>query len=243
MIVAERLSYIPGFTDTYSTEVAAIERAGERLVERIEREQSKLTRSDGSPVYAPAEMAERSAAILEAAGAEFDQATARYVSQAEREAADLQKKLAKLEGSDGWERLTESQQQTAAARREFVREDVQTLPAADLAARARAAIAAGNLAECWLLKRYIGQRTAAVDVDGMPAVRSRSDRDLELLAVLRELGTLFGDEDRAERRRELEAKLRAASALPLAVTTVRNKADGSDARGLEQYRQYVHSRF
>jgi hypothetical protein len=237
------LAYIPGFLDQYDSELSSIENAANRMEARIERERATLVRSDGSPKFAPQEYAEREQAILEAATAEYDQAVSRYVARSEQEVADLQKKLAKLEGSDGWERLSESQQQTAASRREFVKEDVQTLPAPELVKRAQASIAAGNLAECWLLKRYISQRANPLDANGMPAVRTTSDRDRELVAVLRELGALFGDEDRATREREIDEKLRAAQALPLAIDTARRKADGSDARGLAQFRQHVMARF
>jgi hypothetical protein len=242
MTVAERLSYIPGFVDAYSTEVAAIERAGERLAERIEREQGKLTRGDGTPVYAPAEMAERQAAIVAEASAEFDQAVSRYLTQSEREVKDLEAKLARLEGEDGWEKLSESERQTAATRREFIKEDVATLPSPELIKRARAAIAAGDKAACWLWHRYLGQRLAPVSVDGTAVVRT-GGRDLELVTVLRELGALFGDEDRARLRREIEAKIRAAEALPIAISGARSQGNGSDARSLEQYRRHLAARF
>ena len=44
MTVSEGLAYIPGFAATYGSEIGAIEWAGERLAERIERETAKLTR-------------------------------------------------------------------------------------------------------------------------------------------------------------------------------------------------------
>jgi hypothetical protein len=244
MTVAERLSYIPGFVDEYGTEVAAIERAGERLAERIEREQGKLTRGEGTPVYAPAEMAERSTAILEAAGAEFDAATQRYLTQSEREVADLEKQLAILDGFDPFDSLKPDEQQKAALRREFVREDALGLRPDEVERRARAALASGDKVAVYLWWRYVGERTGAgregAIVDGVPRVVAAHR---ELVAVLRDLGAVFDLEGRAQKRREIEAKVRAAQALPLAVTTVRNDSSGATDRALEQYRRHLAARF
>ena len=76
-------SHIPGLADAYDHELGQIRTAAERAAERVERERARLTRPDGSPMFAPAELAEREAAILEAAAAEYDGATRRYVERAE----------------------------------------------------------------------------------------------------------------------------------------------------------------
>ena len=232
----ESMAYIPGFLDTYEPELGQIEGAAERLAERIERERAALIRSDGSPKYAPTEMAEREAAILEAAGAEFDRLTARPAAKAEQDAADLQKRIALLD-RDPFDSLKPEEQQRASLRREFVREDVERLPAHQLAPLIRAALASGDKAIVYLFHRYLGQRLEAQR--GQP----QTEANLGLLTLARELGAVFGADDRAAQRRDLEAKLRAATSFPIAVSTARRQADGSDARGLEQFRQHMMARF
>src|SRR4051812_45789981 len=101
----ESLAYIPNFIDQYSTELSAIEAASERAAGTVERESAKLTRGDGTPVYTPPEHAERLQAILEAVGATYDAATARYLQQSEREVSELEKKLARLAGADPFDTL------------------------------------------------------------------------------------------------------------------------------------------
>ena len=206
----ESLAYIPGLHDTYGPELGQIEATAERMAEKVRRQVAALTRPDGTRVYGPAEHEERLAAVYDAAGAEFDQATQRYAAQGEREVADLEKQLARLAGADPFDALSAAEQQRAAVRREFVREDVQALPPHQLADRARAAIADGDRATAYLYHRYLAGRRE----DGL--------RD-----VARELEALFAPADRFGQRRAIEAKIRAAKALPLAASTARRTFDGS----------------
>ena len=232
----ENMSYIPGFIDTYDHELSQIEAASERLAARIERETAKLTRSDGSRVYADQEHQEREQAILEAAGAEFGQSAARYAAKAESDATDIQKQLALLE-RDPFDSLKPEEQQRASLQREFVSEDCERLPAHQLVPIIRAAMAAQDLPTLYLFNRYIPQRIEA------RRGQTGAQADVELLPVSRELAAAFGADDRAQKRRDLAAKLRAATSFPIAVSTARSKADGSDARALAGYRQHMMARF
>ncbi len=114
--------YVPAVDEVFPREAEAIEDAVTRAAERVQRERATLTRPDGSPVYGPAEQQEREAAIFEGAAAEYDRATARYLTLAADERAKAEAALARLDGADGWERLSEAERQAAATRREFIRE-------------------------------------------------------------------------------------------------------------------------
>ena len=216
--ILESLSYIPGFVDGYSGEVTQIEAVAERVAERVQRERAALLRPDGSQKFMPQEHQERETAILEAAIQQFDQATAKYVAQSEQEVAALEKQLTILDGADGFTNLSDSEKQAAAQRREFLREDVERLPADDLARRVRAAIAGHDRAACYILNRYLPDRLE----DG------RSSR--ELGAAVRELRTHLGDDERHQKRRDLQARLQTAKALPIAVSSARRTVDGSHER-------------
>ena len=216
--ILESLSYIPGFADSYGPEVGRIEHAAEQAAAYIERQRADLVRRDGTLIYSPQEHAEREAAILVQAGEQFDAATARYVAQSEREVSDLEKQLTILDGADGFADLSDSEKQASAQRREFLREDVERLPADDLARRVRAAIASKDRAACYILNRYLPDRLE----DG------RSSR--ELGAAVRELRTHLGDDERHQKRRDLQARLQTAKALPIAVSSARRAVDGRDAR-------------
>ena len=69
----------------------------------------------------------------------------------------------------------------------------------------------------------------------MPRVRTGGN-DLELVTVLRELGALFGDEDRADTRRAIERRISSAQVLEGRARTARSQADGSLAAAAEQMR-------
>jgi len=174
-----------------------------------------LVRRDGTAIYSPQEHAEREAAILVRAGEQFDAATARYVQQSEREVADLNKSMALLD-REPLDTLSADDQARAAARREFVREDVERLPATALADRINATLAADDTVLMVLYERY-GQDHA-----------SRSQAPLR--AALDALRAALKMDVRHEETRAIEAKLRAAKSLPAAVSAVRRGVDGSNER-------------
>jgi hypothetical protein len=138
----------------YGAQADSIDAAAERAGVRIERERKALRRPDGSPVYAPAEMQEREQAILEAAGAEFDGAVGRYVQQADDDIAEIERRLAILDGFDPFDSLSDAEKQAAATRAVFVREDVERLPSHEVAKLARAALASKDRPRIYLFGRY-----------------------------------------------------------------------------------------
>lgn len=232
----ERMSYIPQFHDTYESELSWLEHYAQQGAEYVAKQRVYLTRSDGSRVYGDAEHAEREAAILEKARATYDAGVARYAAKAEADATDLTKQVALLD-RDPFDGLKVEEQQRAALRREFMKEDALTLPAHELAKQVQAALAGTDRAALYLYHRYLAQRLEARR--GQPA----SEGDHSLMALSRELGERLGIGDRGDKRRDLEAKLRAAQSFPIAVSTARNEFDGSRAASAEQMRQHRLSRW
>lgn len=215
----DRFSYIPGFADEYGRVVDRVESAGEQASAHVEHELRKLMRADGSPVFGPAEHRERVAAIVNAARDQFDAAAAPFLRFAEGDVADRRRQLAAL-GSDPLDSLTPDEQVRAAARREFVREDVERLSPGDLAGRIHAAIAADDKVTTTLYARYAADRD---DVSRAP-----------LNAAVRALRSFLGDDERFKKRSALEEQIRAAQALPLAVADARQSI-GSQTVAVPQY--------
>ncbi len=210
--------YVPAIDEVFPREAEAIEDAAARATERAQRERATLTRPDGSPVYGPAEQQEREAAIFEGAATEYDRATACYVEQAERERRKAEADLARLDGFDPWERLSEAERQAAATRREFIREDAERLLPADVERRARAALAANDKAAVYLWARYLRPRVGA-------------GAGRELGGVVRDLEAVFGDlSERHRQRLALERRIEATKSLRGRVEDGRGRADGTRER-------------
>ena len=108
-------------------------------------------------------------------------------------------------------------------------------PPHELVNQAQAALASRDTARIYLLGRYLGQRIEAERGRG----NGRADPDL--LAVVRDLAATFDGQGLAERRRDLETKIRRAKALPIAVSTDRRQIDGSDERMRVEMRQQLTS--
>ena len=212
------MNYIPAIDEVFPREAEAIEDLVTRTAERVEREKAKLLRPDGSPVYALQEHAERVRVIEEAAATEFTAAGQRYVDQAAREREQAEAELATLNGADGWETLSESERQTAATRREFVREDVERLAPAEVERRARASLAAKDKVAVWLFACYIRPR-----VEGGQGAR--------LAGVLAAFDATFGDpSERHWKRLALERRIEATKSLRGRVEDGRRRVDGTRER-------------
>jgi hypothetical protein len=220
----------------FATEMADLERARERGVQRVERERKQLARSGGSPIYAPPEHRDRERAILEAAAAEFASVAERILETAASGRAQAEAELAKLEGDDGWERLSAEQRERAALRREFVREDVDLLPPHELPKRIRAALASNDKAEVWLYARYLGMRT---DRDQQAGRRTPD----ELLTLNRELQAAVADPKLEEKKQRLLRKIETSKTLTGRVGMARSEVDGSNAAALAAFRERVRATF
>jgi hypothetical protein len=99
----------------------------------------QVYRCDGSCVYGDEKHAERVEGLLE----EFDRTRERVLATAERAVEEANRILA-LEHRDPTNALSAGELEEANAKREFVKEDCETMPLPDLADRARAALAAGD---------------------------------------------------------------------------------------------------
>jgi hypothetical protein len=206
-------------TESYAHEVEMLDGYAEHANARLERELRQLVRSDGSPVYAPAEMQEREQAIRAAVVAEYDRMCTALIARGEQHAAEAERKMALLD-REPIDMLSAEGQARAAARREFIREDVERLGGTVLADRINAAIAAGDKPLLVLYERY-GQE--------------RSDRTQEpLRSALVALRTALGLDERAGKVREMETKIRAAKLLQQYPSRVRRDLDGSNARMRQQ---------
>jgi hypothetical protein len=208
----------------------------DRAVEAFEEGKARLFDQQGRQIYSDEQHQERLASLL----GKLDTSLATISEASEAAITKARTDLVKLEGADPYDKLSAEQQAKAATRQPFIREDVATLPPPEVARRARASIATGDKATAYLWHRYIGQRLSPADADGMPRARSGGN-DIELMTVLRELGALFGDEARAEKRRAIEQRISSAQVLEGRVRQARSTADGSQAAAAE--RQYVLSRF
>lgn len=202
--------------ENFPSEARDIDLALERGQARLQKDLKALTRPDGTAVYMPAEQQERAVAIRSAATAEFDLVGDRIKNVAQEAIEKARADLAKLEGDEGWGRLTAEQQQKAATRREFVKEDAELLPPHELVKRLRGALAAADQAEMWLYDRYVGIR-----ID-----REQGRAGAELLALHREITARSRDQKAAKKRQALEQRLSSAQVLGGLVERHRMHVDG-----------------
>jgi hypothetical protein len=105
----------------------------------------QVYRGDRSCVYGDEEHAERVEGLLE----EFDRTRERVLATAKRAVEEANRILA-LEHRDPTNALSARELEEANAKREFVKEDCETMPLPDLADRAKAALTAGDKARIFL---------------------------------------------------------------------------------------------
>ena len=130
-----------------------------------DRARAALLRPDGSRRYGDAEHAERHAEIAET----FRSALAAVEEGAEEVIASTASELAALEHGDPTDLLGTDELQRAGAKRVFVDEDVEGLPAGELAGRLEAVLSGGDRASvfCYLQaaeRRVRGMETAPAGV-------------------------------------------------------------------------------
>ena len=200
-------------------------RALERAVATFQTGKQALLRPDGQPRYAEAEMKERESALL----AGFDREAAWVTAQADEAIPAAQAELAKLAGADPFDSLKPAEQERAATRREFIREDCEQLRPDQLVTQARAALAGNDRAALYLLDRYLGQR---LDRDG-------ARRDPALVAVHREMAERFKDPKLGEKRAKAERKIDMAKLLNGRIGIARRELDGSWDAMLNNMRRQI----
>lgn len=165
-----------------------------------ESERQKLLRPDGSRLYGEAEHAERAAAIDQ----RFEAEATRISGLADQAIAEADLELTKLDGADVLDTLSAEEQARAAARREFVREDVESRRVPELARAIRGAIAANDRPMLVLYARYLPQR--------LEREPSRQD-SAELLELSRALSECLTDRKAAERVEKLRRRKSSAQVL------------------------------
>jgi hypothetical protein len=187
-IEAELKEYFPGE-----------ERRIENAAERFRAQAARLLRPDGSRLYSDQEHEQRAAALL----AEYDETGAAVTEEIDRAVAEAQAELVKLEGSDPLDALTEAELARANARRAFVSEDAEALPAHQLAPRVRAVLAGDDKAELVLWARYLARRFEKT------AGPERGD----LAPLVRDLGERLADPKAREKRKRLERRIEIGQAV------------------------------
>jgi len=212
----------------FSAEAGRLERAGERF----QAAKAKLTRPDGSRVYGDAEHAEREAALL----ADYDAVGAEVKATAEEATAAGRQELAKFDGASPLDRLTAEEQQAASVRAAFIKEDCETQPLAQLAARARAVLASGDRVDAYLLGRYAGAR---LDADRQRSPGQSLER-AALAEALQELRHHLADPKAKDKRERAEQRISSAQVLGGRVRMTRLHLDGTwDAYREAMRRQYA----
>lgn len=151
-----------------------------------DRAREALYRPDGSKRYSDEEHNERQRAISEM----FREALTTIEEDVEREAATAETELATLEHGDPTTFLNTEELERAGAKRVFVNEDVEGLPAREIAGRLRAVLGGGDKASifCYLQATERRVRETNTPPDGVS----------EVLTEMR--SELMGD----SRRREIE---------------------------------------
>ncbi len=136
--------------ETYETGNAEIDRA----LEKFAPEKAKLFRDDGSAVYADQVYREKLAALV----GDLHAVAGRVVAGAEAQIVAVNR-LQEAEHADPIGNLTLAEQQHAAARAGFVKEDAALLTLPDLTRRLVGVSAAGkDRVDCYLWSRYARQR-------------------------------------------------------------------------------------
>ncbi len=123
----------------------------------FEREQKALYRGDGTPRYSDAEHIER----LSSLHAEFDRVVGDVQQTVDGLVAAHTTTLRHLAEGDPLDALSMEQLTKATQQMAYIKEDVQTLPPADLVTRCQAALQMGDVPTLFNLARYVGQRLDA----------------------------------------------------------------------------------
>ena len=206
----------------------------DRAAETFEAASAALLRPDGSKRYSDAEHQEQMTALLD----KLDSVGATVTSAASAAIERAQADLAKLDGQDGWDALSVEERQRAATRQPFIAEDARDGRPDQIVTQAQAALAANDKAAVYLWARGIRRRVDTAHDQGQRVAP-------ELLTALRELeARVVGDPtERRQKQQAIERRIESAKLLTGRVRSARSQADGSDARALAGYREYIRSRF
>lgn len=198
-----------------------------RATEAAQKALAALLRSDGSPRL----ITEEHQAAVKNVLATFDGVAQLVSERTQAAAAAAERELVAMNGSDGWDRLSESEQAQASSRREFLKEDMESQPLHRLEPMIRGMLASGNRADLFLVGRYLAARVESM---------GPTDERRALSGLLQDVNAANADPQAAQKREKLEKRIRAAKWMADRPRTTRRKLDGSDARMLnDMRRQYA----
>ena len=142
----------------------------------------------------------------------------------QRDVAVLHERLlALLEDADPLSRLTEADLVRANARREFVREDIQTLSPENLARRVRTVLATDDLVAQVLHQRALEQRLRQLDMQESLSVAEQTDRH-PLHQFMEQLRAKTADPTAGDKKHAATAQLDLARQLTKRVGEAQAKA-------------------
>lgn len=192
----------------------------DRAVAQFEAAKQRLHRSDGQPVYAEPEMAERVNALL----AQFDAAVRPLVEAADAEVAQCRRAWEKGQ-RDPLEKLTGDELGKAAAGRWVIEELARNTPVEDLTDRLLSEHENGDKVSRTLWRHYALVRL------GDEQARGAREEDLRgFRAALRAIEGDLADPHAKEQAEELRLARKEAARLGVAATMARSRLDGSAAR-------------
>jgi hypothetical protein len=205
----------------------------DRAADAAEHARAQLLMPDGSRRYADAVHHDRMAELTRA----FEEATASAFERVDGHVQAARNEVETLESDSPIDRLSEADLLRANGRRQFVREDCETLPVPALVARCRAALDTNDVAGKFLLFRYAGRRLeaesgeplAAGFGDRVPtAARPGAPGVAALMAVVGELGKALSSPKAGSVRERAREVGSAAIALRGHAYNAKVRATGDD---------------
>jgi hypothetical protein len=206
----------------YPTEERRIRQAADSARQAL----AKLLRPDGQPLYGAEETTDRTRAIL----ATFDETVSEISQDLDNAIVKAEHELQVLDAAeaDPWGNLSTEAQAQAAARREFLREDIASQSPDDLLRLARGALATKDPATLYLLGRYLPAR-----IESLPIGQARVDLHELTLDIRAALAVPHA----AEKRSKATMRVERGKFLKGRPERLRSELDGSHELMLSSMRQ------
>lgn len=208
--------------ELYPTAARRIREAGQAARQNL----SKLLRPDGQRLYGDQEHQERTQAVL----ARFDESVSETSSDLDDEIAKAERELVVLEAAeaDPWDRLSTESQARAAARREFMKEDIASQSPEDLLRLARGALATKDPASLYLIGRYLPAR-----IESMATGQTKAD----FIQLSWEISAALAVPQAAEKRSKATTRVERGKFLKGRPAMLRRELDGSNDQMVAGMRQ------
>jgi len=206
-------------------------------LERFREQEQLLYDENGERLWSDTEHERRYQTLLDA----FDRTRDAIIQQADRKIEEASTTLV-LEHRDLSDSLTNEELERANTKRAYVEDDVWNLPLGDVVMLVRAAQAANDKPTMFLYARTLQRRVdTEYEADNVNERTAKDVRELEELAPAL-TQAVRGPE--AERKLEKAGEtIRDANSLKLLAGEVRRKADGTEARQLEEARAHIYGLF